>query len=218
VKRIGRWLQANSLWLVSLGLMVASSGIDGAYMARWMTDLPGIGGAEFLGYVLNTTADVAGVVLMYWFGRLQQAPKNAKRYKLSWALLPAEVVAVGYSLFFGGLQLSIVMDWESHAWVPWVSAGFIPLLLAFTGYAQALLAGRIESAERAQSECGAAHDAKPDAQGEAQPVASAAHGGNGHAPGPHVCEYCGRTFGTPQGVSAHLRFCEAYQDAQEVEE
>ena len=36
MKRITRWLQANSLWLVSLGLMVASSGIDGAYMARWI--------------------------------------------------------------------------------------------------------------------------------------------------------------------------------------
>jgi hypothetical protein len=28
-----RWINDNALWLVGLGLMLASSGIDGAYMA-----------------------------------------------------------------------------------------------------------------------------------------------------------------------------------------
>ena len=65
--RIWRAIRRNSLWIMSIGLMAASSGIDGAYMAAWMP-----AGAAWLGYVLNTTSDVASEVLMYWFGRLQQ--------------------------------------------------------------------------------------------------------------------------------------------------
>lgn len=33
--------------------------------------------------------------------------------------------------------------------------------------------------------------------------------GDGETQSEHECEYCGRTFGSPQAVSAHLRFCDA---------
>jgi len=132
------WLIENSLWLVGFGLMLASSGIDGAYMSRWMPD-----GWAWLGLVLNTTSDIGGEVVMYWFGRIYQA--GGKRGKLAFALLPAEVVMVAYSWFFSWRQLRLIMppiepdDWR---WVAPVSAGFIPLLLAAIGFAQSLLAGR----------------------------------------------------------------------------
>lgn len=144
-----RWLLENSLWLVGLGLMLASSGIDGAYMARWMTDLPGIGGAAVLGYILNTVSDLASIVLTYWFGRLIMDRSTVKR-RLARGLIGAEVVAVGFSWLFSWRQLRIVLAFEPAGWVAPVAAAFIPLLLAFTGYAQSLLAGRMES-ERSSS-------------------------------------------------------------------
>jgi hypothetical protein len=67
---------------------------------------------------------------------------------LAVALLPAEIVAILYSWFFSWRQLRAILPAvEPEAW-PWVSAvaaGFIPLLLAFVGYAQSLLAGKLET-------------------------------------------------------------------------
>lgn len=146
------WLLDNSLWLVGLGLMLASSGIDGAYMTLWMPP-----GATWLGYVLNTVSDVAGMVLMYWYGRLLQTRQNEsggkRKLKLSRVLLGAEVVAVAYSWLFSWRQLLIVLpsvEGEATRWVAPLAAGFIPLLLASAGYAQSLLAGRIEKKEETE--------------------------------------------------------------------
>jgi hypothetical protein len=102
-------------------------------------------GWAWLGLVLNTMSDVSGMVLIYWYGRLQQDRSSRKR-RLSNVLLAAEVVAVLYSWFFSWRQLRAVLpqhepqDW---AWVSIIAAGFIPLLLAFVGYAESLLAGRL---------------------------------------------------------------------------
>ena len=173
MKRFWAALLSASLWLVALGLMLASSGLDGAYLARWMTDLPGIGGAALLGYVLNTTADVAGLVLTYWYGRLQLDQSATKR-KRSAILLVAELIATGYSGFFSWRQLRLVLpavEGDAARWVAPVSAGFIPLLLAFIGYAQALLAGRIErngngnqEAQVTRQEAAEAHEVIPEAR------------------------------------------------------
>ena len=54
------WLLSSSLWIVMIGLMLASSGLDGKYIASWMSP-----GSEWLGYVLNTVSDVASVFVMY---------------------------------------------------------------------------------------------------------------------------------------------------------
>ncbi len=214
-------LQQWSLWLVGLGLMIASSGTDGAYMARWMADLPGIGGAAFLGYVLNTTSDVASLVLTYWYGRLQMDRSSTKR-RMSHVLLGAEAVAVAYSWFFGYRQLRLVLpavEGDAAQWVAPIAAGFIPLLIAFVGYAQALLAGRIDAESPA-------HERRADAASglnamQAAGIASALqemkrNGGHTDATdarlGAHRCDYCGRDdFASPQALSAHLRFCAAYR-------
>jgi hypothetical protein len=133
---IKSWLHENALWLVGLGLMLASSGIDGAYMARLMS-------WPLLGYVLNTTADVAGMTLTYYYGRLlRDNARTSNKHKQARYLIVSEVVAVGYSWFFSWRQLRIVIqpiEPVEYEWIAVVSAAFIPLLLAFIGWAQSLI-------------------------------------------------------------------------------
>jgi len=146
------WLLDNSLWLVAVGLCLASSGIDGAYMTKWMPPA-----APWLGYVLNTVSDIAGMTLMYWYGRLLQTRRNEsggkRKLQLSRVILGAEGVMIGYSWLFGWRQLLIVMlpvEGNATRWVAPITAGFIPLSLAFAGYVQSLRAGRIEEKEEAE--------------------------------------------------------------------
>ena len=155
--KLGRWFRDNSLWIVGLGLMLASSGLDGVYMSKWMP--PGYG---WLGLVLNTTSDISGMVIIYWYGRLRQDRSSRKR-RLSNVLLAAEAVTVLYSWAFSWRQLRAVLrqyepqDWQ---WVSAVAAGFIPLLLAFVGYAQALLAGRLQDPQEAKQPAAKAEKTK----------------------------------------------------------
>jgi len=147
MKHIKDAIVNNSLWLIGLGLMLASSGIDGAYMSQWMPP-----GWEWLGLVLNTMADIGGMVLMYWFGRLRQDRSKAKR-QLAYALLASEIVSVVYSWGFSYLQLRrvlVAVEGDEAEVVAFFAAGFIPLLLAFVGYAQALLEGRIVTPKASQ--------------------------------------------------------------------
>jgi hypothetical protein len=84
--------------------------------------------------------DVANPFISHRFGQLQQDPSQAKR-KASWVLLGAEVVAVAYSWFFSWRQLLRVLpavEPADYIWVAPISAGFIPLLLTFMGYAESL--------------------------------------------------------------------------------
>jgi predicted XRE-type DNA-binding protein len=137
-----KWIRKNSLVIVGLGLMLASSGLDGAYMSKWMSkDL------WFLGYVLNTVSDITGFVLTYWYGIFQQSKDETKR-QMSKMLLVGEVVGIVYSWAFSWRQLRFVMpmietnpisgsQWEVEI-VSFVAAGFIPLTLALVGYAQSM--------------------------------------------------------------------------------
>lgn len=140
-----RWINDNALWLVGLGLMLASSGIDGAYMARLMS-------WPALGYVLNTTSDIAGMVVMYYYGRLlKDNGKGSKKYKMAGALLGSEVVAVFYSWYFGWLQLRIIMqpiEPRNSLVISGIVAAFIPLLLAFIGFAQSLIVTPPDATEK----------------------------------------------------------------------
>ena len=216
VKRFWARMMQSSLWLVSIGLMLASSGIDGAYLSRLMPVEPI--DLRWMGYVLNTMSDVGSEVLMYWFGRLRLFPKNSKRYRMAVILLPAELLTIAYSWFFSWRQLLLIMpavEPEAAQWVAPIAAGFIPLLLSAIGYAQALLAGRIEKEHKAEEET----QEQPQAKQEAAQVVAQSAWSNGHKK--HTCPYCGATasssgkpFETKQAVSAHLRFCKARQAAQ----
>ena len=173
------WVKKNSLWLVGLGLMLASSGLDGVYISRWMT------GAPWLGFVLNTMSDIANLTLMYWYGRFRQSPKGSKRYRLAAAMLPSEIIAALYSWLFSWRQLRAVLpavEPEHWRWVAPVAAGFIPLLLAFVGYAQSLLAGKLDDEQTRASE-------KPAAEREVS----------------YACALCSRSFGSQQALNAHKR-------------
>ena len=173
------WVRRNSLWLVGLGLMLASSGLDGVYISKWMS------GAPFLGFVLNTMSDVANLTLMYWYGRFRQSPKGSKRYRLAAAMLPSEIIAALYSWLFSWRQLRAVLpavEPEHWRWVAPVAAGFIPLLLAFVGYAQSLLAGKFDDEPTRASE-------KPAVEQEVR----------------YVCALCSRSFGSQQALNAHRR-------------
>lgn len=192
-----KWLQRNSLWLISLGIMATSAGIDGAYMAKLMPPI--------LGYALNAVSDIASEVLIYWYARLKQYPKNTKRHRMAWGLLVGEVLLTGFAWLFGWRQLLPIITAIEGAdiarWLAPVLAAFTPTLLIAAGYTQALLAGRIES------------EALPAVQAVANPLAIeamqiAAHSDNGND---HACPYCDRSFATVQGVNAHLRFCKEYK-------
>lgn len=166
------WLLDNLLWIIAMGLMLASSGIDGMYMARWMPPR-----VPWLGLVLNTMADTATVALTYSYGRLQQSPSR-KKQRASWVLLGAEGVAVLYSWFFSWRQLSKVLpavEGAATIWVAPVAAGFIPLLLAFCGYAESLSKAKLA-----------------DSQNEARKPS-------------YTCPLCQQAFGSQAGLNAHKR-------------
>jgi len=116
--------------------MLSSSGIDGAYMARWNA-------WAWAGYLLNTTTDAAGMVVMFYYGVLiRTSSAGTKRHKLARYLLACEGVVVFYSWFFSWRQLLLVMpaiEGADAQWVALVSAAFVPLLGAFIGFAQSLL-------------------------------------------------------------------------------
>lgn len=137
---IGKWLINNSLWLAGIGLFIASSGIDGAYFVK-LNDW-----GMFGGYALNTTSDVVGMIIMYWFGIFLQSENKRKRV-LSYGLLVSEFITVSYSWLFSWRQLRPLMKivendpigWINEVeWLSFIFAGFVPLLLAFIGYAQGL--------------------------------------------------------------------------------
>jgi len=135
-----------SLWLASIGLMIASSGVDGAYLAKLMPL-----GFGWLGLVLNTVSDVSSEIMMYWYGRLQMDASSAKRKGARW-LLAVNGLLVGYAWLFSWRQLlPIVRQIEQGAaeWLAPLMAAFIPVALVGIGFAQALLAGRIETVKEA---------------------------------------------------------------------
>ena len=175
-----RWLRENSLWLVALGLMLASSGLDGVYMAQWMP-----AGWGVLGFVLNTMADIASPILTHWFGRLQQGNKTQRRF--SFVLLPAEFVAVAYSWLFSYRRLLVVLqpiEPTAYTWMAPLAAGFIPSLLAFIGFAQSLLVGRFEPVTKRETP-------------RTEPVIVEVD------PLPFLCDICGAGFDSQRALAGH---------------
>ena len=173
------WLKRNSLWLAAIGLMLASSGLDGVYLGKLMP-----ADWAWLGLVLNTMADVSGLILTYWYGRLQQE-RSVKKRRLARVLLAAEIIAVGYSWFFAWRQLLAVMpavEAAGYRVLAPIAAGFIPLLLAFIGYAQSL--------SETQT-----HDSAPQpAPAKVEPEPAGYH-----------CKLCSYVGATQHALNAHQR-------------
>jgi hypothetical protein len=136
-----------SLWIASAGLMVASSGLDGAYLSKLMPERWAV-----LGLVLNFVADVTSEIGMYWYGRLRMDKSSLKK-KGAIGILVGQGILVFYAWLFGWRQLvPIVARVDPTAlWMAPAGAAFIPLALIVVGYTQALLAGRIETVKNTQN-------------------------------------------------------------------
>ena len=143
MKRMRAFFHDNALMVAGMLLMLASAGVDGKFMSLWMSD-----GLAWMGYVLNLVSDASGYVMSNAYGRLQNEDDETKR-KLSRFLLLGEFVNIAYSWLFSYLVLrerfvviftraifgSLATEIEVLAFV---SAGFVPLMLTFLGYADSL--------------------------------------------------------------------------------
>lgn len=188
------WIESNGLFIISGGLCLASSGLDGTYMAAWM------GKAPYLGYILNTTSDIATLALSYWYGRLRMDYSSVKRARSS-LLLIADLVAVGFSWFFSWRQLLRVMpsiEGANTQWVAPIAAAFIPILNAAMGYTQALRVGRMTTKKDTED--------TQDTQTAAQVTAHVS--GNGREKPYKVCSLCGFTAYSPQAYAGHCKGAE----------
>jgi hypothetical protein len=76
-------------------------------------------------------------------------------------------------------------------------------------YANESVAGAGHEAQLSAADSQVAHAERTDDGGGAHTETQS------DAESEHSCDYCGRTFATPQGVSAHLRYCDAYKNAEE---
>jgi hypothetical protein len=108
----------------------------------------------WLGYVLNTVSDIATEILMYWYGRLTMDHSSTKRKRARW-LLVVEIVLTGFAWLFGWRQLLPLVTAHEGAdaarWLAPLMAAFTPVALIGIGYAQSLLAGRIEKDKETQT-------------------------------------------------------------------
>lgn len=136
------WLQIlnNSLWVSSVAISVFSAGVDGEFMASWQP-------WPWMGYALNFSGDMTGEVLMYQFGKIQKEnPKGSKRWRASWFILFGAIAALWFSWLFSWRQLMTMMP-NQPAWIPFVCAMFVPLMLLSIGYTQAIVESKLEKME-----------------------------------------------------------------------
>jgi len=189
--------------------MGASAGIDGAYMAKLMPPV--------LGYTLNAVSDISSEVLIFWYARLRQYPKNTKRYRMAWALLVGEVLLTFFAWLFGWRQLLPIVTMlegpRAARWLAPVFAAFTPTLLITAGYAQALLAGRIEREKITEDTQVVTEDTEA-----AQVVTeqSVTFSDNGKGKVYRICEFCGFVAQSPQAWAGHCKGAQYKQNAAEA--
>lgn len=142
MKRAWNSFLKGSLWLASIGLMLTSSGLDGAYLMKLMPQ-----GWAFLGLILNLVLDVSSEIIMYWFGRLRQDAKKVKRVMSWWLLLP-QAMLVGYAWLLTWRQIlptMRILEPTDYRWLAPLLAGIVPTAIVAIGFALSLLAGKIET-------------------------------------------------------------------------
>jgi hypothetical protein len=183
--------------------MLASSGLDGAYMtllmpqhvliARWTVSF------AWLGLVLNFAADGTDLYLSYRIGRLMNTRDTVKQWGAVILLALGLLVAAGYSWYFSYLQLRRVLpafevgDVDRTARI---IAGFIPALIVILGLEDGLSHFSSKRFLETGEEQAAISEPKPDKS----------------EPEPLRCPICGATSGisgrpflTKEAVSGHMR-------------
>jgi len=193
LKRTGSKMLVAALWIATLGLFLASSGIDGVYLMSWMPV-----GWGWMGLVLNSVVDLTSELIMYWYGRLRLMPINTKRYKHARWLLLFEGGLIGFQWFFSWLQLRMVLapvEPRDAGWIAPIAAAFVPFALVAVGYAQALLAGRIDT-----------QATQPPADNAPEPTHLPQKATEPPTKKRYVCGECGGEFETSQMYAAHKRW------------
>ena len=179
---------------VIVALMAVTVGHVAAYAGSFEID-----GWAWLGWPYALAVDAAIVVAAYF--------TQWKTTRLAWWLYAAFVLASGF------LNVGAVKPWERSGFdvaSAWVYALFPTLAIAGLGFLERQadsLSSAAESRRKRQDSATETHERRTsDARATQSETESGAS-----------CEWCGRTFATPQGVSAHLRFCDAYKahNAQE---
>jgi hypothetical protein len=136
--------------------MLASSGLDGAYLAALIGPL---------GYLLNTTVDVATEVVIHQATQLRrQNRKGSKLHRMSWLLYGGNAILVAYSAYLSTMYLLTLGLPLVHAAI---TSCLVPVAIALTGLAQALADEPPERSERP-----AAVSERSPAKSEQPPAAS----------------------------------------------
>jgi len=146
------------------------------------------GGWMVLGWPYALAVDLA-IATCAWFTRWKTTRVWA------WA---------GYFAFTaasGALNVAAVRPWSQVLpWAAWIYALFPTFAIALLGF----LARDAELlAERSKR-----------SKHRAEPAPPPAPQNNGHEA--HLCAWCSQEFNTRQALSAHLRWCAAYQEQKEV--
>jgi hypothetical protein len=157
IDEAGQYLQGHSLWLAAIGLMVASSSLDGVYLSRWTPGFP-LGG-----FILNTVADVSTLVISYHINRHRNGSDYKRALAASENRAVSLLITVGFSWLFTWRYLRpVIFGIEAQAslsplvvleWWPllkWVFcevlaalfSGFVPLMLWEIGRVQGIGARR----------------------------------------------------------------------------
>jgi hypothetical protein len=224
-------LYIGFIYVLSFLVMLASSWIDGTYLSKLTS-------WAFAGYILNFVCDGGSLLLsrIYSEVRLHEI-KTSKRYKLARGLLWFELAAVAYSWLFSYRQLrplvwavetrpvilELLPKTKNAAWAieafTLVIAGFVPVLLAGFGYAQAVLSEKDTATEpetQAQPERSAATAPETEPQRpetEPQPdelpeyaVETVAY--FAHNPGATYTEAAAALDCSPRTVSNHMKRAE----------
>jgi hypothetical protein len=199
------WIKKHPSIAIGAGLMLASSGLDGAYMtllmpqhvliARWTVSF------AWLGLVLNFAADGTDLYLSYRIGRLMNTRDTVKQWGAVILLALGLLVAAGYSWYFSYLQLRRVLPAFEVGEVGDVDrtariiAGFIPALIVILGLEDGLSHFSSKRFLETGEEQPAISELKPDKS----------------EPEPLRCPICGATSGisgkpflTKEAVSGHM--------------
>lgn len=193
------WICKHPSIAIGACLMVASSGLDGAYMtllmpqrviiARWTVSF------AWLGLVLNLAADGTDLYLSYRIGKLMNTRDAIKQWGAIVLLALGLLVAAGYSWFFSYLQLRRVLpafEVDNVDRTAKIIAGFIPALIVILG----LEDGLSHFSSKRFLEQSAPEPAKREPKPQPKPLA---------------CPICGATSGksgkpflTKDAISGHM--------------
>jgi hypothetical protein len=192
--------------VLAVGLVALFSVVTVEHVARYLGSFEPAG-EQWVGYVYAAGGDLA-IAACALFTRWATTKRTA--WAAYFALVGAECV----------FNVCYIAPWEKGigAWVYSFYPTFIVAVLSLLQRDVDRLTGassRTSNALSAVMRRIGLEIAEDETQAPQEQPQEAPHSGNGRA---HVCPYCNAEFDKPQGVSAHLRFCDAYEahKAQEV--